>query len=146
MENNSRIDLSSILARLSLIALYIVLGTGLTAIAAGYLIIQSGSSQQTENILLRNILFIVGLIDLASIQYVKRSLLGKLRSPEDSANITFAMLLRPTLIIAAVCSAISIYGVVAVIFGSSLDVLLLFVAVSLIGYQLFRIRDRDFKG
>lgn len=146
MDNNSRIDLSPILARLSLIALYIVLGTGLTAIAAGYLVIQSGSSQQTENILLRNIVFVAALIDLASIQYVKRSLLGKLRSPEDSASITFAMLLGPTLIIAAICAAISIYGFIAVIFGSSLDVLLLFVAVSLIGYQLFRIRDRDLKG
>jgi len=30
-----------------------------------------------------------------------------------------------------------------VIMGSSLEVLLLFVAISLIGYQLFRIRARD---
>ena len=145
MDNDSQVDYSSILARLSIITLYIVLGTGLSAIVAGYLIIQSGTSQQTENILLRNILFIVGLIDLASIQYVKRSLLGKIRSLEDAGSITFTMLLGPTLIIAAICAAISIYGFVAVIFGSSLEVLLLFVAVSLIGYQLFRIRDKDLK-
>ena len=146
MNDDPRIDYSSILTRLSIIALFIVLGAGLAAIVAGYLIIQSGSSRQTENILVRNILFIAGLLDLASIQFVKRSLLGKILSSEDIRNITFGMLLKLTLIIAAICAAISIYGLLAVIFGSSLEVLLLFVAVSLIGYQLFRIRDRDLKG
>ncbi|MEE9555236.1 MAG: hypothetical protein V3W18_13185 [candidate division Zixibacteria bacterium] len=145
MDNDHGTDYSSILARLSIIAMYIVLGIGLAAIIAGYLIIQSGSGQQTENILFRNILFVLCLVELAAIQFLKRQLLSKYGSVESSKNISYQTLLPPTLVIAAMCSAISVYGLVAVILGSSLEVLLLFVAVSLIGYQLFRIRERDLK-
>ena len=143
MNNHDRRDIPFVLARVSAVALYIVLGTGILAIAAGYLIIEAGISVYPQNTLIRNILFLVGLTDLAATQFIKRTLLIKLRSADSQDRVSYQMLLGPTMIIAAMCSAISFYGLVAVILGSPLDVLLLFVVVSLIGFQLFRIREKD---
>jgi len=136
-------DYSSILARLSMVALYIVTGTGIAAIVIGYIIIGSGFYPVIEHKHFRNILFIVSLLELAALQVIKRSLIARIDIAAGTEEINYQRLLFPTLVIAAACSGVSIYGLIAVIMGSSLEVLLLFVAISLIGYQLFRIRARD---
>jgi hypothetical protein len=142
-------DYSSLLARLSILALYIVLGTGIAVAIIGYLYIRFSDYTGMENTLIRNILFILGLLELAAIQVVKKNLLGKITFSGDDPEILYKKLAPASVVIAAMCSAISIYGLVATILGSSYEVLLLFVAISLIGYQLFRFRARDlnrFKG
>jgi len=136
-------DYSPVLARLTTLSLLVILGVGIAAIGAGYTILQSDVYPAKENTLIRNILFLVGLMDLAMVQFLKRKLLSDISlSPSDNEQ-NLQVLMPVTLVITALCSAISIYGVVAVFLGSSLEVLLLFVAVSLIGYQLFRIRAKD---
>lgn len=143
MNGSPQKDYSSILARLSMVALYIVTGTGIAAIVIGYIIIGSGFYPVIEHKHFRNILFIVSLLELAALQVIKRSLIARIDIAAGTEEINYQRLLFPTLVIAAACSGVSIYGLIAVIMGSSLEVLLLFVAISLIGYQLFRIRARD---
>jgi len=143
MDDGRKTDYSILLARVSALALSIVLGTGMGALVAGYLIIQTGAAAYPENSLVRNILFLAALTDLAAIQFVKRYYISRLRNDINTGEVAYQALLTPTLVMAGLCSAISVYGLVAAALGSPMDVLLLFVAVSLIGIQLFRIRNRD---
>ncbi len=143
MTYHSPPDDYEILARLSSISLYVVLGIDMAILIAGYLIAQAGGIMPARNNLLRNVLFIVAVSELAAMEIVKRSMLSKIATPAEGQEFDYRQLMQVTVVIAAMCSAISIYGLVAVILGSELEVLLLFVAISLIGYQLFRIRPRD---
>ncbi len=143
MTYHSPHDDYEILARLSSISLYVVLGIDMAILIAGYLIAQSGGIISTRSNLLRNVLFIVAVSELAAMEIVKRSMLSKIGPPTEGQAFDYRQLMQVTVVIAAMCSAISIYGLIAVILGSELEVLLLFVAISLIGYQLFRIRPRD---
>jgi hypothetical protein len=138
-------DYANVLARLSTLALLIVLGTGIAVATVGYLYIRYSDYTGIENVTVRNILFVLGLLELAAIQVLKISMLGKIRLTSGDQESLYARLTPATVVIAAMCSSISIYGLVATILGSSYEVLLLFVAISLIGYQLFRIRNRDLK-
>ncbi len=132
-----------ILSKLSSISLYIVIGCDIAVLITGYLIAQSGGIMQARNNLIRNILFIVAVSELAVMQIVKRSMLSKIKPPAEGRAFDHRQLMPVTIVITAICSAISVHGLVAVILGSELEVLLLFVAISLIGYQFFRIRMRD---
>jgi hypothetical protein len=132
-----------ILSKLSSISLYIVLGCDIAILITGYLIAQSGGIIPARNNLIRNILFIVAVSELAVMQIVKRSMLSKIGPLAEGQSFDHGRLMPVSIVIAAMCSAISIYGLVAVILGNELEVLLLFIAISLIGYQLFRIRSRD---
>lgn len=143
MNDKGNPDFSSLLARISTLSLYIVLAAGLVSIAVGFWAIESGTGSEVENTLIRNILFLAGITEMAAIQFIKGSLLSKIRlSPTDDES-NYNALLGPSIVISAMCSAISIYGLVVVLLGGSLEVLLLFVAGSLIGFQLFRIRPKD---
>ncbi len=137
-----------LLARLSLTALYILLSVDFVIIVAGYFIAQSIYSN-VGNILIRDILFAVAIFDLLAIFFVKKfTLANALKTHAFDQNRDFQqlhkMLLNITLIITMMCSAISIYGLVLVILGEKFEILLLFVVISLIGYQLFRLRAKDF--
>lgn len=143
MTNHSTQDDYEILSKLSSISLYIVLGCDIAVLITGYLIAQSGGIMPARNNLIRNILFIVAISELAAMQIVKRSMLSKIGALAEDQSFDYRQLVPISIVIAAMCSAISIYGLVAVILGSELEVLLLFIAISLIGYQLFRIRARD---
>jgi hypothetical protein len=140
---NSRQDDYQILAKLSSISLYILLGIDMAILVIGYLIAQSGGIALARGNLLRNVLFVVAVSELAAMEIVKRSMLSKIAPPAEGQQFDYRQLMTVTIVIAAMCSAISIYGLVAIILGSEIEVLLLFVAISLIGYQLFRIRPRD---
>ena len=143
MINHSPQDDYEIISKLSSISLYIVLGCDIAILITGYLIAQSGGIIPARNNMIRNILFIVAISELAVMQIVKRSMLSKIRPPTEGLALDQRQLMPVSIVIAAICSAISVYGLVAVILGSELEVLLLFIAISLIGYQLFRIRPRD---
>ncbi len=143
MTNHFPQDDYEIISKLSSISLYIVLGFDIAVLITGYLIAQSGGIMTVRNNLIRNILFIVAVSELAAMQIVKRSMLSKIKPLAKDQSFDYRRLLPVSIVIAAFCSAISIYGLVAVILGSELEVLLLFIAISLIGYQLFRIRMKD---
>jgi len=143
MTYHSRQDDYEILSKLSSISLYIILGFDMAILITGYLIAQSGGIMPARNNLLRNVLFIVAVSELAAMEIVKRSMLSKIGPLAEGQAFDYRQLMPVTVVIAAMCSAISIYGLVAVILGSELEVLLIFVAISLIGYQLFRLRPRD---
>ncbi len=143
MTNLSPQDDYEIMSKLSSISLYIVLGCDLAALIIGYLIAQTGGIMPARNNLYRNVLFIVAISELAVMHILKRSMLSKIKPTAEGLALDYRQLMPVTIVIAVMCSAISVYGLVAVILGNELEVLFLFIAISLIGYQLFRIRPRD---
>jgi hypothetical protein len=137
-----------LLARLSLIALYILLAYDLVIVAFGYFIAQSHGQMSQGNVIVRDIIFLVAIIDMASTFMVKKFMLGK--KFRQQARITipnekeiYKTLLNITLMIVFMCAAISTYGLILVILGEKFEILILFVAISLLGYQFFRLRSRD---
>jgi hypothetical protein len=136
-----------VLAKLSLIALYILMAYNLVVVVLGYFLTISNSLTVPPNNVIRNIVFAVAVADLIGIYLVRQVMLKKVMdTPASSSNqnIIYKRLLNITLVIVLMCSAISTYGLVLVILGEKFEILMLFVAVSLIGYQFFRLRPRDF--
>ncbi len=144
-------DQFRILLKLSLIALYILLAYDLAIIVAGYAAIQVDAVQPTpSSTIIRNALFLVAIGELIATYLVKRSMLRNIKERNFGDEpapviIPYTALLRITVVVAVMCSAISTYGLVLVLLGERLEMLLLFVVLSLIGYQFFRLRPRDFK-
>jgi hypothetical protein len=138
-----------ILARLSLVALYILLAYDLVVVALSYYIAQSHGLNSQGNVIARDIIFLVAIIDMVAIFLIRKFMLGKFvkgqkgASPLNDIEI-YKVLLNITMIIVFMCAAISTYGLILVILGEKFEILLLFVAISLISYQFFRLRSRDF--
>ena len=133
-----------ILARLSLVALYLVFGTNITLAAIAYFIqgnmyIEIGP----DTVVIRNIFIILALVELAALQFIKNVLLSKVPGIIDVEDIPYRQLLSITYIIAGMCVSIAVYGFIIVLLGGNYDFMLLFVAISLIGFQLFRLRKKD---
>ncbi len=140
----------SILARLSLIALYILVAYDLIIVALGYFLALSNDANSAGSWLARDIVFALALADMAAIFLVKKVMLGKAvkahRIDTKADEITrYKKLLNITLVIALLCLAISTFGLILVILGEKFEVLIFFVAISLVAYQFFRLRPRDFK-
>lgn len=134
------------LVRLSLLALYIIMGYNVVMLVLGYIIAQQNPNAISDT-LIRNILFFAAVADMAAIFLVKKSMLGKaiktLNGPEET--IPYKALFNITSIITIMCLAISTYGLVLVYLGEKFEILMLFVALSLVAYQFFRLRARDFE-
>jgi hypothetical protein len=140
----------SVLARLSLIALYILLAYDLIIVALGYFLALSNDINSAGEWLARDIVFALAIVDMAAIFLVKRIMLSRAlkahQYDKNSDDITrYRKLLNITLMIALLCLAISTFGLILVILGEKFEVLLFFVAISLVAYQFFRLRPRDFK-
>jgi FtsH-binding integral membrane protein len=132
-------------------ALYILVAYNLIMMGVGYWLIQSNQvSANARGKLVRNIIFLVAIAEMVAIQFVKRAMLARTnrKSPpeqEPKPQTINKELQNITLVIAAMCSAISTYGLVLLTLGEKFDVLLFFVALSLVAYQLFRLRPKDFR-
>ena len=136
---------NELVAKFSLMALYLVFGVdiSLAAIAfiiQGFIVIEIGR----DTIMIRNIFLIVAVVELGAIQLIKRSLLSKLPRIENEEDIPYQGLTNITYIIAAMCVSIATFGLIIVTLGGSFDFMLLFLAISLIGFQIFRLRNKDF--
>lgn len=139
-----------VLARLSLISLYILLAYNFMMIVIGYFLSQRHSLSDIGNPLMRKVFFAVVLAEMIAIYFVRTMLLKRvIRSHGDNDSIDDKVLYRDllniTITVAAMCSAISTYGLILVVLGEKLEILVLFIAISLIGYQFFRLRPRDFE-
>ncbi len=133
-----------ILARLSLVALYLVFGINIMLAAIAYFIqgkvyMEMGSNTVT----IRNVFIVLALLELAALQFIKNVLLSKVPRITDTEDIPYHQLLSITYIIAGMCVSIAVYGFIIVLLGGNYDFMLLFVAISLIGFQLFRLRKKD---
>jgi hypothetical protein len=67
------------------------------------------------------------------------------QADQPGPEIHYSDLFRINIVITALCAAISIYGLILVVLGEKIELLLLFIALSLVGYQFFRLRPRDFE-
>jgi len=133
-----------IIARLSLVALYLVFGINITLAAIAYFI-QGKIYMETgaDTTLIRNIFIILALVELAALQFIKNALLTKIPRITNAGEIPYQQLLSITYIIAGMCISIAIYGFIIVLLGGDYDFMLLFAAISLIGFQLSRLRKKD---
>jgi hypothetical protein len=139
-----------VLLKLSLVALYILLAYNGVMIGLGYYFFQSGMVQATSSRIIKNIIFIVAIIEMILIFGIKKAMLKitiKTQTDSDNQNQTlpYHKLLTITVVIAAMCSSIATYGLVLIILGEKFEILMLFVAISLISYQFFRLRPKDFR-
>jgi hypothetical protein len=140
-----------ILLKLSLIALYILVAYDLIIIAFGYYAVQLnavGNSQAST--LIRNIMFLIAIAELIATYFVRRSMLAQAKdrhrgTAAQPGIVPYGELLKITIVVATMSSAISTYGLVLLFLGERFEMLLLFVILSLIGYQFFRLRPGDFK-
>jgi hypothetical protein len=133
-----------ILAKLSLTALYLVFAINVTLAAIAYFIQgKTGIRAAQDTFLIRNIFLGLAFVELAALQFVKNTLLSKVPRFSDDDKVPYQQLLTITYIIAGMCVSIAIYGFILVLLGGHYDFVLLFVAISLIGFQLFRIRKKD---
>lgn len=135
---------NELVAKFSLMALYLVFGgdISLTAIAyiiQGFIVIEIGR----DTIMIRNVFLIMAVVELGAIQLIKRSLLSKLPRIENEEDIPYQGLTNITYVIAAMCVSIATFGLIIVTLGGSFDFMLLFLAISLIGFQIFRLRNKD---
>ena len=133
-----------ILARLSLVSLYLVFGINVTLAVIAYFIqgkvyMEMGSNTVT----IRNVFIVLALLELAALQFIKNVLLSRVPRITDAEDIPYQQLLSITYIIAGMCVSIAVYGFIIVLLGGHYDFMLLFVAISLIGFQLFRLRKKD---
>jgi len=136
--------------KLSLFALNMLVVFNLAMIALGYYLGVANPKLEPTDKLLRNIIFFVAVADLAAIYIVKKKMLTRLFDAKKSGHSPqpgspYKELLSITIIITAMCAAPSVYGLVLTILGEKIEVLLFFVAMSLIGYQFFRLRPKDFE-
>lgn len=151
MEFKSDQERTRVLLKLSLMALYILLAYNLIIMGIGYWLIQSNQvSANAPGKLARNIIFLVAVAEMVAIQFIKRAMLARLNrkrplEQEPMPQTISKELQNITLVIAAMCSAISTYGLVLLTLGEKFEVLLFFMALSLVAYQLFRLRPKDFK-
>lgn len=141
---------SSTILRLSLIALYILVGFDLAIMALGYYLAQSFSEPRSVDTLMRNIIFLVAVGEFFAIYFIKKTMLQKtIQAFKANQSVKqgwqYSELLKITIVINAMCAGISIYGLALIVLGAKIEILLLFVAMSLIGYQFFRLRPRDFE-
>jgi hypothetical protein len=136
--------------KLSLFALYILAGFDLIIIALGYYLAQTHTEAASSITFVRNVIFFIAVADFIAIFILKKKLLKNVIqssnvNPPPNVGAQYSELLRITIIITAMCAALPIYGLVLVILGEKVEILLLFVAMSLVGYQFFRLRARDFE-
>ncbi len=114
-----------ILAKLSLIALYILLAYDVAALAAGYLLAQTSSTTIAGNTIVRDAVFAVAVADLVAIYLVKKSMLNKIAKSQSNANVPNAIeeykkLLNITLVIALMCAgALVLARVDRLVFGAA---------------------------
>src|SRR3990172_5194654 len=127
MEFRSNEEKFKVLLRLSLVALYILLAYNLLMLAVGYYLINSGSiSPNAPSKMIRNVIFVVALTEMVVLQFVKKAMLAKvdkrlLSNPGAAPGTFFNELQTITVVIVAMCSAISTYGIVLVILGEKLE-------------------------
>ena len=132
-----------ILAKLSISSLYLVFVLNITIAAVAYFLQgEIYSDNITVNTLIRNVFIILALLELAALQFIKNALISRI-PPASIDNIPYNQLMSITYIVAGMCVSIAAYGLIIVLLGGNYDFMLLFVAISLIGFQLFRLRKKD---
>ncbi len=148
MRFRSEDERNQVLARLSLISLYILMALDAVMILVGYFLARNNTAS-VGNPMVRNIIFAVAVADMAATFILRNLMLKQVRKsemdPQADGKDLYKKLLNISIVVAAMCSAISTYGLILVALGEKFEILILFVAVSLVGYQLFRLRPRDFE-
>ncbi|MCP4580675.1 MAG: hypothetical protein GY839_03600 [candidate division Zixibacteria bacterium] len=92
------------------------------------------------------ILGAIALIELGIGFYIKRKLMAPLHAANQtpSDDLLWQVALKTTIALAAICAAIPLYGLVAVIIEGNINAMVGFAIVSLAGFLFLRLRPRDF--
>jgi len=101
----------------------------------------------SSNKLIGVILLIVAAMDIIAGLLVKKKMLEPLLKPQAIENepVIYQTMIKTMIIIAAICAAPAIYGLVAVMAGATAEFLAAFLVISLGGFLFLRLRPRDLK-
>ena len=134
----------AIISRVSLISLAMVLGLNVIVALVGYIFTYYQEVTPADNIhIIRYALYFITLSEFLAIFIVKRNLISKIDINALDLKTFQQKLFNVSIIVSAICNAISIYGLVLVIMGDEFRIMFIFIAASLIAFQIFRIRIRD---
>jgi hypothetical protein len=101
--------------------------------------------EQSENRMFFYILLAMGVVDLALAAFIRRwaprSVIGRIELPPAEQFEKSAMSLSWAIF--SLNLSCTFYGLVLVVIGMKIEVMMLFVAMTLIGYQLFRPRQKS---
>lgn len=113
--------------------------------------IKSRRSEITANLPLNVLLcclLIVSAGDLLICFFMKRKMFSEISSNkgEQGPNPQIEeIIFKYAILIFSLCLASSIYGFVYFLLGGTLEKYVLFVVITMVGYQFFKPRDRDFR-
>ena len=134
----------AIISRVSLISLAMVLGLNVIVALVGFIFINYQNVTPADNIqIIRYAFYFITLSEFIAIFIVKRNLFSKIDINALDLKAFQQKLFNVSIIVSAICNAISIYGLVLVIMGDEIRIMFVFIAASLIAFQIFRIRIRD---
>jgi len=133
------------ISKVTIIGTSIVFATNIIFLIIGY-IFTKGKNQPETFGLITIILGIIALTEIGCGLFIKRKLLEPLfkagKTPDE--NVLRQISLKTTIVLSAICSAIPLYGLVAVIIESNMNAMVGFAIASLAGFMLLRLRRRDF--
>jgi hypothetical protein len=146
MKFQSDQERNEIIARSTLLTMPFLLLSNIAYLVIGYIITDGDKiTSAPVSVFMRNVLFFVVLCELIATFIVKKKMLAELKNEAEFTPAAYTQIKNTAITIAAMCGAIGIYGLVAILLGNKFEVLVFFVAVSLIAFQIFRLRSRDFE-
>ena len=139
-------DLIDYISRSTVVAVSIVVPTNIAGLAIAYFL--SGDRARSDIVdILVILLAVVAIADIGMGIVLKKKLLAPILNSavRPDPDVVLQAILKISILIAALCSAIPLYGLVTIFLGAKIEVAVGFSLASLIGFMLLRIRPRDFE-
>jgi hypothetical protein len=139
-------DLIDYISRSTVIAVSIVVPTNIASLAIAYFLSGNRARSDVIDILIIMLAFIA-IADIAIGFILKRKSLAPILNAggRPESEVLWQAILKISILIGALCSAIPLYGLVLAFFGAKIEVTVGFALVSLIGFMILRVRPRDFE-
>ena len=135
----------SAISKGAMIGTGIVFGINIVCLAIAYVLNKETPSSEEIGII-TIILALVGIGDLIAGFILKIKMLSPLFAGDTEVNEgkLWQHTLRATVIVAAICGALPIYGMVAYLIEGNMNTMVAFAMCSLAGFMVLRLRPRDF--
>jgi hypothetical protein len=133
------------ISKATVIGTLIVFVANIASLAICYILTQ-GKPQPEGYRPITIILAVIALAELGLGFFIKRKLIAPLFADSQTANedLLRQIALKTTIVLAAICAAIPLYGLVAVIIEGNMNAMVGFAIASLAGFLFLRLRPRDF--
>ncbi len=135
---------NEIIGRSASIGLGIIMSANVSCVLVGYFIAGKTTAAMSLELIVP-ILYALALADIGAGFIVKSMLLKPLYSLTASVDweVIGKVITKTSIVLAALCSAPPLYGLLLVLLGGEYNHLIGFVIISLVGFMLLRPRVRD---